>query len=1244
MSSERNSQSTLDWRTLDLSGKTAIEASAGTGKTYTLVLLVMRLLLERELAPGAILLATFTEAATLELRARVSERLKLAYFAALSPSDPKRKAAAPSPMASDDPLAHYLNARWQNDSPRSKSNVRQRDEKILERALLQMDDMPIRTLHGLCLQLSSSFELVPGNLDAAIEDGDALTEAALDDAFRRRFADVKVLPEAQLDALDERFLSALSAGVKRVLKCGRITLRPAVSVDAARYRKARMALFRSQFRKDLREILAQPPEQWQLRIDARRAIENLLRTLNQGSERQLPKSSLAVFLQPQLAQKKSAGRSILASPAMAQLCHFAQLHNIALRSEFATLLNTLVDEVRLRRSTALAARGGVSFDSMIEVLAERLAPLHLAESGEFSGRAAFRLANVIHQRYPVALIDEFQDTDSQQWAILQAIYGTRGGLILVGDPKQSIYRFRGSDVHTFVRATKACERYFLQHNYRASAPLVAALNGFYRTVARPFQSVDISYYTAQVGRVDNVGSNAGAFANSWVNDKPLCFIEVTDAQLRYSAADACLRTACVDIKNLAAAHAAGPSVALLLTSNKQVRMAQEYLRELGVAVSASASLGVYQSEAAQVLQCVLYALAVPSDLTRARAARIALRLETIEQVSTLDEPALFRWIEHYLAQMLARGIGYVCLSLAIDRKCNAANRIDDEFADAQFTRDANHLAELLALDEQALLESQPSTRLNGADYAQAMWHNLRRHIEQPNHNTESAERRRIAAGVRVQVMTVHKAKGLEFDVVYLPTLGFAKASDSNLAIIPGVHGLEADAGSTDFENAIQVEADEVLAELLRLQYVALTRAKQAVNVYFADVAVKDRSALGWHLAQITANRRVEQTQESSAELAWEDQINAAPARVEVALKPWRTGLALLLEQQNVGYLMREVPDFAPLTVTEITRATGDFAVSQRKPLPALRPPQRRISFSSMTQNELNSDAVSVVENDFSHANAALDAETVNAEMPTLEVVRASDYSHPEILALEKFRGPNFGLALHTLFEDALSARLALGTDHVITRLGEFGLAADTESAHAIYTLVRRNWSSALVAADNLPALQLSDLNAANCIAELGFQLPVHGLDYRAVAELGPQFGLPLLLLPEQGMGRVNGMLIGFIDLVFQREGKFYLLDYKSNWLGANLQDYRGAALDAAMAQHHYHLQHLLYALALHRYLKQNLAEYDFETHFGGAHYLFVRAFGLAAPGIIDAGHFRYCAPKALIEALDRLFLGLDQQN
>ena len=1246
MHTERAAESTLDWRSLDLSGKSAIEASAGTGKTYTLVLLVLRLLLERELPPSTILLATFTDAATLELRARVAERVRQAYFAALHPKDPKRIASDEAALAADDPLAQYLSARWLNDgqngagldalnkqTKRSKSSVRLRDEKILERAMLQMDDMPIRTLHGLCRQLLSSFDLVPGDIDAEIEDGAALTQAALDDAFRRRFADVTALPETLLDALDKTFLKDITEGVNRVLNYGRIYLRPAARVNSKRYRDARNALFEPSFRDQLLEASSDATGEFKLRVETKRCIENLLRSLKSGSQRQLPKGILAQFLDPKAAQKKNARRSMPENPALAQLCQFAQMHQLAMRGEFAFLLNSLVTEVRASRSVTLAARGGVSFDSMIEQLAERLDPQHASQHAnevhQFDDRAAVQLANAIHQRYPVALIDEFQDTDAQQWAILQAIYGARGGLILVGDPKQSIYRFRGSDVHTFVRATKTCAPYFLQHNYRATAPLVAAVNGFYDAAARPFHSADIVFRDAQVGRLDSASAADLAFDRGWSAKKPLCFIEVVSAKKLSGSTDPCIRTACSDIKNLLQANIdkAPPSIALLLASNSGVLVAQNYLRELGVHASASASLGVYQSDAAQVLQCVLCALAAPADLARVRAARLALKLETLDCVSELDERALFAWADHSLSQLLARGIAAVCLRLTVEPVCS----------DAQFVRDATHLAELLGADEQALLDANPALRENSADYAQAIWQTLNALMDKPESHNDSSERRRIAAGAPVQVMTVHKSKGLEFDVVFLPTLCFIKNFKTHVAIIPGTDGLECDAGSADFENAIKLENDEALAERLRQQYVALTRAKESVNVYFHNEGVKAESALGWHFANVAAKPRpvqvTEVAGESDGESIWANQVNAVIAPVEPAPIAWRAGLERLLKHENIGYITRELSAFEPLAATEIATAAPNSTPQRRDPLPALRPLQRRISFSSMTQSEAKADTAAIAQGDMQEPNLDLAAELLPAISDFAPIALITVDAHPEIVALEQLRGPSFGLALHALFEDALSAT-EIDAEHVAKRLTEFGFATDTESTHAILALLQRNCSVAL-----LPKLNIADLNAKNCIAELAFQLPVRGLDYRALAELGPRFGLPPLFQPEQALDHVNGMLIGFIDLVFQSEGKFYLLDYKSNWLGATLQDYSGAGLDAAMAQHHYHLQHLLYALALHRYLRQSLPDYDLDSHFGGAHYLFVRAFGLEALEFSGAGHYQYRAPRELIEALDGLFLG-----
>jgi exodeoxyribonuclease V beta subunit len=1255
MMHEADAPTPLDWRTLDLFGKSAIEASAGTGKTYTLVLLVLRILLERELPAGAILLATFSEAATAELRLRVRERLQQAYAAALPAGDARYLA-----LAGDDPLAAYFAVRWQPGRAGAKLGVRQRDASLLWRALNQLDEMTIRTLHGFARQILSSFNLTATDPDRPIADGDTITTAAIDDAIRRRFADVASLSPILLDALDEGFLAQLRRGVERALRYGRITLRAPARVANAQYQRIRNVLFTQQFRAELIEVLARPPDDLKLLAVAKRAVETLLRAFKAGPLQALPSGALRTFNGEKSAQFKTAGRALSTHPALKNLTQFAGLHSMAARGEFAHLLNELVLEVRSARAESLASQGIQSFDSMMETLADQLAPVN-ADVANMP--VAQTLCAAIHERYPVALIDEFQDTDAQAWAILRAIYGTRGGLVLVGDPKQSIYRFRGSDVHTFVRAAQICQRFYLRENYRSSTTLLAGLNRFYAAVPAPFHSHEVRYRSAVSGRADLTPAAEIA--------APLVFFELQSEGLARADLALCLRTASADIAQLLAASqtanpkVAVPRIAMLVARNKDVRAASEYLAKSAVAVFASASFGVYQSPAAAILLTVLDAISHPNDVARAHTAYVARMQTSAATAHNVDRQALLGAFDLLAQNMQARGVAYICLNLAPQNPFEQSDvsQIDRD----QFDRDAAHLAELIAVEEQALFAKQPKRASGESAWPEFHLHVkklagiLRARIQVFDDRADSGQRRRSGAGACVQVMTIHKAKGLEFDHVFLPTLYFARTPDRQIAIIPGADGLECDAGSTHFDLAIAAEADEALGELLRQQYVALTRAKTSVRVYFCSTLMQKSSALSWHLAKILTP---DAPDESPGERAWADQINAAPSDVEspknvsvFANEPWRAGLLQLACHAEIDCILRtnigpeNADASAPVVLSRhhalTVQSTGYRSASE---LPSLRPSRRRISFSTLTyagsddfaNTKLSSIGCDTVdksrEGDTADEYASMAADRPDAANAPLIL------ADPELTVLEAFKGANFGSALHALFEDAMDRLAPIGRDAVMMRCHEFGVlpAITQESdAQAIVDLILRNRAAPL-----LPGLRLADLNRGNCIAELGFQLPVAGLLPEALAQLGPRFGLPTLFVSSHGLARIEGMLVGFIDLIFQLGEKFYLLDYKSNWLGPLLSDYQPHELELAMAEHQYHLQHLLYALALHRYLRASLVNYDYETHFGGAHYLFIRAFGLQHPAISAAefspqiaqyGHYQYRAPLALIDALDQLF-------
>lgn len=275
--STARSELPLDWQRLDLAGKNLIEASAGTGKTYTLVLLVMRLLLERELPLSSILLSTFTEAATAELRARVAARVEQAYRASLPARDADHRG-----MDLADPLHDYLQRRWQSPvasksrAGGSKVNRRDRDTRLLRAAMLQSGEMAVKTLHGFCHFILTGISDTGGSTGAKdLLDTAWLNEQAIDDAIRRRFVDVQALNALQADCLDRYFLDELRRSLKRILMYGRLPMRAVQVPDFQNYAAARAELFSAKFAQQLQADLS--TGQLMLRMDVERAVAQLQR-------------------------------------------------------------------------------------------------------------------------------------------------------------------------------------------------------------------------------------------------------------------------------------------------------------------------------------------------------------------------------------------------------------------------------------------------------------------------------------------------------------------------------------------------------------------------------------------------------------------------------------------------------------------------------------------------------------------------------------------------------------------------------------------------------------------------------------------------------------------------------------------------------------------------------------------------------------------------------------------------------
>ncbi|KAA2284318.1 UvrD-helicase domain-containing protein [Arenimonas fontis] len=1174
------------WRELELGpgGRSLVEASAGTGKTWTIGVLWLRLLLERgeELGVERIVVTTFTEAAAQELRERLRRRLREALDLA----------AGAVPEAPDEGEA-WLLSRWQDEACRA------RDLRRLRLALADFDRAPIGTLHGLCQRILSEHPLESGQAFEPGEpaSGKALLEELARDAWRvLRQGDDTPLHEAGLQDIGlEEFTRVLGE-----------LLRPGVRIVAPEetLEEVRLALAPS-LAGPLREVVAQL--EWFTRKNAvlRTSLEELGQWLETGvwpndskkptQEKMDERFKLLTAFELEKQVKDDRQADFLALPAIASLRaawprFLASRHGAALR-----FWAQQVQRVGEWREARLAARGQLTFDEMIR-------RAHAAISANPA------LADVLFADWPAALVDEFQDTDAQQYGILDRIYRDGGGLprgrlVMIGDPKQAIYGFRGGDVHAYLRASRdAGEHLPLATNHRSSRAYVAALNALFAAAGNELSTTGrggIAYHpVAASDRQDKTPYLIGGQPAQ----APLVLHLLEEAppsqpERRQRALKACANhiaalladPAHTLVRKRGKEHlperVAPGDIAVLLPGNADIVRLRRELLALGVPCVGGARASVLDSDWAFELQVLLQAIAAEADETALRAAMLTrlwggdlAAVQALEQDAAALDAAADRL--HRLRQLWRRqGVLAAVLAMAGE----AAPRLLAHPGGERDLTDLRHLGELLQAQSERGLGPHALLAWLGEQRSEA-------DSEAPD--SEQRQLRIESDAHRVQLMTLHGAKGLEFPIVFLPLLWNHQHKGGGkgpwLVPDPDVPGRVArlDAGAADWHR------QEAQDERFRTLYVALTRAIHACHVYALP---PDRPAKKGSQAALGDPERAPLD-------ALLERLGLPGRRPLIEGVQWREGWP----EEGV----------APLSLP----TASPRREALEPPPPA--PPRHRLSFSALIGG--------------AHARALDEAAADDEqEAPLLEPVEAEpEPAHPELLALSALRGTAFGNAVHASFELRDHGKPLRGQLELVGRqLARFGVRSSSEPVNVLVPRLAARLDAALQA-ELLPGLCLAEVPPEKQRAEMAFHFALDGARLDALRRACAEHGEPTLV-PPLGLAALRGLMTGKVDLIFEHAGCVHVLDYKGNWLGERLSDYRGEALRQAMDRSHYRLQALLYTLALHRYLRQRLAGYAPERHLGEAIYLFVRAAGLA-PG---AGVWSRRFDPALLAAVDGVFAG-----
>lgn len=1166
--------------TTPLEGTNLIEASAGTGKTFTISMIYLRLLVEKGLRIDQILVVTFTLPATMELRLRIRGVIAAAL-----------RYCETGDIAEKQKLIAEIMAPYRDDA-----SVVQR----LRSALKSFDEASVYTIHSFCQQVLA---------DNAFESGSLFSsDIATDDAAERRLAadfwrkNIYSLPEeAVYYILKKSSPDKLLALYKKRPLSPNLKIEPGTAdADAAEI---------SLLAGPVRQAYESFRESWMSARDSAAGIISASESLSGTVYRKnylsgrvnavdryvkegdcfAPIPQLIYFTSARLEDSTKKGGTTPEHPLFDRAQELSDALSVY-SPAFRNFLNALtirffsyMDEEGRREKGKTGLRG---FDDLIKDVESAL--------GTSGGSL---LAESVGSRYRAALIDEFQDTDDLQFEIFSRIF-MRGGsiLFLIGDPKQAIYRFRGADIFSYIKASGMVgKKYTLANNFRSTPELIKCVNDIFSCSQSPFLFKEIGFIPVEAG-------NIGQYDYILKSGKRLSAMSIGLAD--YGAAKSgdddndsiILRQLSSEISGMmgsgmytlsGSGRGVKPSdIAVLVRSHKQASDVQKALSAHGVPSVSRGHDSVLSTPEARELCSVISAIAEPgrSRLVKSAAATSIIGYDALTLYRMNDESGDGAML---LAELTERFHGYrdawlrsgfMDMFTLLLQNENITVKILGRERGERVMANLNHLSEVLnmAQFENSFSPDELATWFENA-------------LIEPPYGDEYAVRLDKDSDA-VHIVTMHACKGLEYPVVYCPylthtwqppgdTVVYHDPDDGNMPVL--CLDKETADGRGD-----ALKKKEDLAENIRLMYVALTRAKSMCRVLFMIKRDFKGSAPFYLFLK-----------------------GAVPdkAAVKDCYAPFMKKLSDLAEDSggDIGFSVVRGDEGGACKSVSDTENTFE----QR----AFEGEINRIwgiqSYSSITRSTRDEKS---------------DGFTGKVAEEGVGI-----FAFP--------RGAKAGLCLHEIFElcDFREKNREVVEQTVQSQLRRYGF---DESWNNDVTAMFFDVTSA-----HLPGsgkLSLSEIDNSQRLSEMEFNFPLNEFSVEGLRETfasAPQYGQAVYEHLVDDKSSIRGMMKGFIDLVFRDGNRYYIADWKSNSLGASSDYYTLPRMEEEMLRHNYHLQYYLYTVALHRYLSLRMGgAYSYSRNFGGVYYLFVRGMreGDSSPGI-----FHTVPDEGTVLKLDMFFRG-----
>ncbi|NBC05019.1 MAG: exodeoxyribonuclease V subunit beta, partial [Bacteroidetes bacterium] len=1151
---------------LEWSPRILVEASAGTGKTYTLTALYVRLLIEKKLEVDQILVMTFTNKATSELKERIFKRLKSCLHKLQTKEE-----------STDDFVNEFV------------KKISHPDEAAqnLKNAIQNFDDSQVYTIHGFCQKVLKEEALIAGTpFDFEINQQDELLQQAAEDFWRNfmnRYSDSEAgryYISKLLDIADspKKLRDQLSLAFSKPYADleGEGISDPIGYLNKVLSLRTRMIELWKNDQDKLMEILKKcDVSRFQQHLESR--IKKLEVFNNDDSLELDAPASLQYFTSEYLYDPANLPKNGNPQPTLHhqffEVCTEFEKEIQKIDKIKTTLIQDAIQGIINIREKLSINSNAITYDDLLNRVERALTH---PENGD-------KLGKVLNKKYPFALVDEFQDTDPVQYSILNSIYQsheTDSSLVMIGDPKQAIYAFRGADVYTYIKARdeSSVQQYTLHKNFRSTPSFNNAVNTLFGISEHPFVDNKIGYRVVESGllelgdefliqgdRTSGIRFITKPGIDSNKNDSREFAFSHTAHEISKLMREAENGKVLIKGRKLEAGD-----IAVLVSSHSEAEEVKRRLKDLGIDSVTYSREKVFESPEAKRLESVMAAILDPYNRTAVNDALISgfwgqnlndiyqlsaegeQRQELIEDLQELAEVWLRDGFYPMFRKLLFTGERIVKL--------------------AQFSNSERLLTNLYQLaDICAKAEKEGKLDPNSLH----SWF-----VDEMIDPDKDDEKTLLLESDQnlVKISTIHNSKGLEFPVVFCPTL-WGVMGGNNKDLLIEYHDekndpvILYDQQSGEKKKFAEYQKDlENVAEEVRKYYVAVTRAKYLCVIPWANHDASLRSGLASSLMEAESQPEIIKNSmklKSNTDFTDETILN----------------LLKELEQKSDGsieLIIKEEDEIGQGSPQSFSGSFKELQVSGYNGRQVLDIQRRVESFSSLTSHNAEPgepDYDQVMESYFT---------AINKEKEDIHDLNI--FTFP--------RGATVGTAIHKLFEEKkFRFDTALHDDHdlIIEKV------LDQYQIDQKWKTVTQNMIRNVVSAE-IPVLNLEEVKEDEQLREMEFHFKAQQ----------PSLDNILKIIRSEGgvqhasKNDLQSFLTGFIDLIVRQNGKYFIVDYKSNYLGDTLEDYGQERLKEEIYNASYDLQYHLYSVALVKYLQSRIRAFNYEKDFGGVAYLFVR--------------------------------------